>query len=111
MSLLFQDRHELWTCQRQGIPQNDKLLLKHMREDQKWWRRLLIKFVPCVNELRRRKKWMKSKLPDLFVDVFSITIFISVLKLSCRIPGLDLNSYFEAFHDLSPRFAVRLQNV
>lgn len=49
--------------------------------------------------------------PDLFVDVFSITIFISVLKLSCRIPGLDLNSYFEAFHDLSPRFAVRLQNV
>ena len=82
MSLLFQDRHELWTCQRQGIPQNDKLLLKHMREDQKWWRRLLIKFVPCVNELRRREKWMKSKLLYLFVDVFSVTIFISVLKLS-----------------------------
>ena len=52
---------------------------------------------------------MKSKLLDLFVDVFSITIFFYVLKLSFRIPGLDLN--FEVFHDLSPRFAVRLQNV
>ena len=103
MSLLFQDRHKLWTCQRQGTSQSDKLLLERAREDQNGddacWSNLFLVSMNCTLE---KIEWKISFL--IYYLMFSLYLYWFLFS-SC------FSYYRPAFHDLSSQFAVRLHNV